>query len=647
MTPRQFRWLAAVLYLVVGLIAFAPILHVGFMGDDWMFLDVVSKGRNALVIFAPLNARYTRPLIVLVYYLNFRHFGLWPFPAHLVVALLHVLNAWIVCMLVARIAPPPNRVMAVGAGLIFLLFAGHSEAVSWVAGMADAAIVPFLAGALLLFDRGLAASRPGRWFVAAWLVGAAGLLAKETAMLLPALAFAWGILPLNRQPWRQRLVRTAIFCAGASVVCAGYWLFREARFGSALGAYAGMGTSEGQRVAIARMFVLRTFLPPGRIAVVLWAHYFDVLLAAAVAAGAVVVAVIDRRSRAGLAFLAMALAISLAPALPLSISLVNTLTERYIYFATVFSCALVAWVIVGLVRPRSVAAALIACVAAAQWHYLARSNRGWIRGDEVFRATVSGLVALARDHGPLGPSVILLLNMPDTIDRPHVDGAGVVTALRLVQPGIPDPEGHVRVVAMHRSRTGTEEIRPVRDGRRFTVDLGDDTLVDGWMTDTADYSVVEQSPHRFAIDVKPMTRRALVAYTTAGQVRLAAEIDGVPFGFVDLPAASKDARCDDPSLRFAGWALDDRPGLQVNVEGETARQPGVWTPLGTVDWRRGRRPDVSGLYPGYPDALRAEWNFAVACDAVRSSGGAMRVRVVARDSAGQAVLLGMRTVRTP
>jgi len=182
-------------------------------------------------------------------------------------------------------------------------------------------------------------------------------------MLLPALALAWGIVPLDRQPWRQRFARTAIFVAGAALVCVAYWLFREARFGSALGAYAGMGTSEGQRVAIARMFVLRTFVPPGRIAVALWAHHLDVMLVAAVAAGVVAVAAIDRGSRPGLAFLAMALAIALAPALPLSISLVNTLTERYIYLATVFSCALTAWVIVRLVRPQAIAAVLVVCIA--------------------------------------------------------------------------------------------------------------------------------------------------------------------------------------------------------------------------------------------------------------------------------------------
>ena len=641
MSRRLFLSLAAVAYVAAGLAAFAPILHVGFMGDDWMFLDVVAKAKSALVAFVPLNARFTRPLVVLVYYFNYHHFGLWPFPAHLALVLLHIFNAWLVCLFVLRLAPPPNRLAAGGAGLVFLLFAGHSEAVSWVAGMADAAIVPFIVGSLMLFDRALDAPRPAPWFLAGWLAGASGLLAKETAMVLPALALAYGIVPLHGRPWRPRLARTAMFAGGLALVCVAYWVFRTTRFGSSLGAYAGMGTSEGQRIAIARMFLLRTFVPPGRIAVTLWAHYLDLVLFAVLASAAAFVAVRDRRSGPGLAFLAMAMFLALGPAFPLSISLVSTLTERYVYLATVFSSALVAWLIVRIVRPPLLAALVIVLVAGLQWHDLARSNRSWIRGDEVFRSAVSGLIALAQTHGPLGASTIVLLNMPDTIERPYVDGAGVFSALRLMNPGIPEPEAHVRLVAMHDSPTGDEHVQVQQSGRRFTVDLGRDTLVDGWLRDTGDYTVLQREPHRFTIDLAPMPRRALVATVSSREVRLVTELDGTPFGFIDVPPG--DAVCDMPTLRLAGWALDDEDGVDVVVEREDSRTPGRWAALGAAEWRTGTRPDVTALFAGYPSAARAEWGYALPCAAVRS--GPLRIRVVARDRGGQRIELGTRTVR--
>lgn len=297
MPTRQFLVLTGAVYLVTGLLAFATVLSVGFLGDDWFFLDVIAKADNALVSFAVFNARFTRPIVAFTYYLNYRYFGLWPVPAHLAAVLLHVFNAWLVCVLTLRLAPRPRRLMGFGAGLIFLLFAGHSEAVAWVAGMADAAVVPFLIGALLLFDRALDAGKPGRWMASGWIVGACGLLGKETAMVLPALAGAFGMSVLHAENWRRRLTRTAIFAGGAALVCAGYWLFRAYRFGSALGAYSGMGTSEGQRIGVARMFILRTFVPPGRVAVYLWVHHLDLVLLAAVATAAGIVAFRDSQSR--------------------------------------------------------------------------------------------------------------------------------------------------------------------------------------------------------------------------------------------------------------------------------------------------------------------------------------------------------------
>ncbi len=642
MPTRQFLVLTGAVYLVTGLLAFAPILSVGFLGDDWFFLDVIAKADNALVSFAVFNARFTRPIVAFTYYLNYRYFGLWPVPAHLAAVLLHVFNAWLVCVLTLRLAPRPRRLMGFGAGLIFLLFAGHSEAVAWVAGMADAAVVPFLIGALLLFDRALDARKPGRWMAAGWIVGACGLLGKETAMVLPALAGAFGMSVLHAENWRRRLTRTAIFAGGAALVCAGYWMFRAYRFGSALGAYSGMGTSEGQRIGVARMFILRTFVPPGRVAVYLWVHHLDLVLLAAVATAAGIVALRDSQSRRGLAFVAIATLIALGPALPLSISLASTLTERLLYAATVFSSILTAWLIVRLVQPPALAAIVIAAVAAANAYYLDKSNRTWKGEDAVFRSVVSGVRSLAAEHGPLERSVFFLLNMPDTIERPFVDGAAVFPALRLGTPAVEPPEVHVRIVAMH-TGSAPGDVKVEQSGRQFTVDVGQNRLVDEWLRDTDDYTVVRRTPHQFTVLLKPILRRAVIATWNRGQVRFLDEFEGTgrPFGSVDLPAL--DPACDGPSLRFAGWALDDEDGVEVSVEREDEAR-GSWRPLGAADWRRGTRPDLTWAFHDFASPDRAEWNYWMPCGAAGIPLPA-RIRVVARDRRFHEAVIGTRTVR--
>lgn len=625
------------------MLAFAPVMRAGFMGDDWFFIDAAAKADSAMVSFMPWNGRFTRPIVTFLYYVSYHRFGLWPVPLHLAVVLMHVLNAWLVSLLVLRLAPPPNRLIAAGSGLIFLLFAGHSEAVAWVAGMADVAVTPFLIGGLLLFDRALADPRPARWLLLAWTAGALGLFAKETAMILPALAAAYGVIAVPSGPDRRRhLIRTAIFVGGALAICLAYWLFRSYRFGSALGAYSGMGTSEGQRLAVARMFLLRAFVPPGRVAVYLWGHYFDLILFAGIAAAGALVALRDRGSRRGLAFVAVALFAALGPALPLSISLATTLTERYLYAATIFSCALMAWVIVRLLRPPVVAAILIAAVAAVQWRYLHISNRTWIQGDRVFQSVVHGLADLARAHAPRGPA-IFLLNMPDTIDRPFVDGAATIVALRLMPHGMAAPERDVRIVAMHAASGSGGEVRVEQADGRFIVDVGRDTLIDGWLRDTSDYAILERGPHRFTVRPTPI-RRALIAAWSRGQVRLVADLAAasVPFGSLDLPAA--DAACGDNTLRFAGWALDDEDGVEVRVERDDARRAGSWILLGAAEWRSGTRPDVSAAYPGFASVDRAEWNFGVPCAGPAAVPLPARIRAVARDRGGREVVLGSRLV---
>lgn len=643
LSRRLFLSSIAAAYLVIGLAAFAPVMHAGFMADDWFFLNAVSKADNALVAFMVWGGRFIRPLVTLAYYLSYRQFGLSPFPLHLAVVLLHVVNAWLVAVLVLRIAPSPNRLMAFGAGLIFLLFAGHSEAVAWAAGMADAVLVPFLVAALLAFDRGLDDPKPARWMLLAWIAGACGLFAKETALILPALAAAYGVLAGPAQEGsRRRLARTAVFVAGALVIFGAYWIFRTNRFGSALGAYNAMGTSEGQRIAIARMFFLRAFVPPGRIAVFLWVHYVDLLVFAALALVVAMVWWRDRPDRGGLAFVVAALVIALGPALPLSISLATTLTERYLYVATMFSCMLMAWVIVRVVRPVPLAAVLLAGAAAVQWHYLARSNRTWVEGYDVFQGVVSGLAGIARDHAPLDRTIIVLLNMPDAIDRAGLDGSAASVALRLMKPGIDAPETHLRIVAVHDRAPGGGVVRVEQAGARFTVDVGPDTLVPAWFHDTDEYSVVEQAPHRFTVLLKPGARRRLVTSWSEGRLQIVAQIEGsgLPFGSVDLPAA--DATCAGPSVRFAGWALDDVDGVEVFVERDDGR--GGWTRLGPAEWRSGTRPDVAAAFRGFQSTDRAEWNYYLPCAGDGALPLPARVRVVARDRDGHEADLGTRLV---
>ncbi|HEX6463195.1 MAG TPA: hypothetical protein VFZ98_02025 [Vicinamibacterales bacterium] len=641
MSERRFLAALGAAWIVIALAAYRSILHVGFLGDDWLFLDVVSRSTSPALFFAPLNLRYVRPLIVLVYYANFHTVGLWPVPAHIFDVLLHALNAWLLSLLVLRIAPPPNRLMAAGAGLFFLVFAGHSEAVAWLAGMADAALVPFMIVTIFLIARALRDDRPFPTLAAAWTAGTAALLAKETAIVLPAIAAWYGLAGPSGATRRRRFRVVSIYIAGAVIVDAAFLWLRSFRFGAPASVMTNMGTSEGQHIAIARMFLLRLFLPPGRTAAALWVHKLDLVLIAVLAAGVAVVWLVHARDRAGLTFTCGALLLALAPALPFSISLVNTLTERYVYEASVFSAILVAWLIVRLLPSRALAVAALAIAGVIQWQHLARSNATWVRESTVFDAVVSGLTTIAARHRPMTTSAILLLNMPDAINRACVDAAGLSTRLRITGGDLADPNGSVRIAALHDSISGRSRVMVSRSDQSFAVNVDSDTLVDACRAAVPEYSFRQYGAHDFDVRLNPATRRTIVAFTSDGSVREAAVIDGVPFGFVDLPADG--TACSAETLRIAGWALDDEDAVEVRIERET--EPGTWVPLGTAVWQHdGARPDVAKLYRGYPSADRAGWEFLLPCSRLT---GTSRLRAVAHDANGHDVVLGVRSVGSP
>ncbi len=104
-------------------------------------------------------------------------------------------------------------------------------------------------------------------------------------------------------------------------------------------------------------------------------------------------------------------------------------------------------------------------------------------------------------------------------------------------------------------------------------------------------------------------------------------------GWIDTPAA--EAVVAD-SVRVSGWALD--PGgidrVEIRVDGRTMQA------------RYGlARPDIAQAKPGYPDAVRAGFDYTVSLD--DASLQRHRIEVVAVNRAGVATVLGRKSLVPP
>ena len=515
-TPRW--WL--LIYLVGGIAIYWPIMDSWFVADDWDFLLIADRATSPMVAFTPLIGRFLRPLEVLTYYLNYEAFGLRPFPYHLTVVLLHVVNTWLVTRLAFRLGAP--RATALGAGLLFLCFGGHSEAVTWLGGAADAWLATFMLAGLLLLARGLETERGTGWMAAALVVLAAGYLAKESAAIASGLIVAYGgsRLLAAGAPVRRIVTRTVVLAGLSTAALAGYLLVRAAVFGSALGAYSALGLSADLSAGI-RAFVIRTVLPPGRVVEYLWMHQYDLVIVG-VGLAAIALAARDRAERPALAFLMAALVLSLAPSAPLSIALVNTVSERYIYTPSAFSCILIAWIIYRVLPSRALAGAAIGGLAIVHGAALIAANRTWSESAAVGRNLTSQLIdAVAAAPG----SEVVVLNVPDTINGAYVMRAAFRNSLLLMAHADP---AHLRArfLASTMSASAKDVTFVERTGSRsFTVALKQGRFAETALPPSPDYTVDRWSSRGFDVTFAPAATALEVYFSSEGRLYHAGRVE--------------------------------------------------------------------------------------------------------------------------
>ena len=191
--------LVPVAYLLIGAALYASTLDIFFMSDDFDFLTLVAPAESVSVIFEPLGeGRFLRPLVVLMYYANYHTIGLAPWGYHVSTLLPHFINAWLVYLVARRLGGRDDQLWAFLAGLLFLVFSGHSEAVSWPAGIADPILTVFLLTAFLCYLRALEPGASAGWLAAMFAAVLVGTQAKELCVVFPGLlvvhALAFGVL---------------------------------------------------------------------------------------------------------------------------------------------------------------------------------------------------------------------------------------------------------------------------------------------------------------------------------------------------------------------------------------------------------------------------------------------------------------------
>jgi hypothetical protein len=638
--PRRILLPAA--FLAAGLVLFFRTLTIPLVADDWEFLILVDRARSIAVCFDLLVGRFVRPLVMLTYYGGYKAFGLWPLPFHLAVVVLHSVNAWLLCLLTRRLDRRHRLWVGAATGFLFLAFAGHSEAVSWVAGLADPIVACCLFGLLLVEEQAIGRGPAPGWTAIGWLLTALGLLGKESAVVLPAVA---AVYALARGVEVRRVLRRA---AGPALIVAAYLIVRVRTYGVPTDAYGGLGGHAGSLFANGRALVIRAFLPPSNRVAEAWLAGHD-LPWVLVATALIILVAFRSGNRRALIFAACALALTLAPALPLSISLATSESERMIYIPTAFAAIVTVLAIDALPLRAAVTGTLLALLIGGHALLLQRMHARWRAAGEVFDGVTRSFVAETRLHDPGPGGLVFLLSLPDNVRGAYVFRRGFVARLHFLAPDLEAKAASI-VAIESQILSRPDDVVAVRQlgPASFALDVTPNMFLSVQPPLRPFYTFPQWSRTSYVVAFTPAVGRAVVLQVSGGRARFVADLagPGAPFGSIDIPA---DGAACDRTVRFSGWALDDREVTDIVARyvtaGGGAHTAAAPPPIAHGTWARGTRPDVAAAYAGFPLTDRAEWDVLLPCAALAAPPGLpARIEIVALDADGHETPLGSRTV---
>jgi len=191
--------------LLGGVLALTAFVYAATLRFEFVYDDQNAIVRNPLVqswkavpgyflgkewpatLFPNASANYYRPLNVLWYRINDALFGLQPAGWHATTILLHLLATFLAFAVARRITGSP--LVAALTALLFGIHPTRHEVVAWVSGTTELlwSVLFFLAFLAYLNSR---ERDRVRWIAISCGCYLAGILAKETAIVLPAVVFA-------------------------------------------------------------------------------------------------------------------------------------------------------------------------------------------------------------------------------------------------------------------------------------------------------------------------------------------------------------------------------------------------------------------------------------------------------------------------
>lgn len=216
----SFNLLSCLFLFILSFSLYSNSLNNGFVWDDHILIEQSPEIRditNLKAIFTSAPQSIYRPVRTLVYAAEYRLFNLNPKGYHFVNILLNVLFSVLLFLVFRRIFN--HGLMALAAAALFSVHPVHSEAVAYVAGLADILASFFMLLSLLCW-LGAEGKRTIPRLALSFLFFLAALFSKELAVVFPLFLLLFDFILLRRRLTGSLALRYLLFFAGS-----GFFLF--------------------------------------------------------------------------------------------------------------------------------------------------------------------------------------------------------------------------------------------------------------------------------------------------------------------------------------------------------------------------------------------------------------------------------------
>lgn len=401
--------------LLVGIALYISVINSFFISDDF---DWLVSGDIEI---------FFRPLSRASFMVNHAIGGLSPVSYHAFNLLLHVLNAYMLFLLIPALLNYFNiqlkgldsRWFSFICAMFFLVLSAHSESVTWISGRTNLLALFFLLVSLYTYIQSKTKEDPRLFYIAlgSFLLA---LLSKEAVLPFPLMIV--GLDVFKKLSAKEKPV-PGIHAVSFFFVLALYFGIRYIATGQLLGAYNSDFFNIKQMIDNFRKFTLRSFLPSGDYLFIIMKYKLDFLLA-----GLLGFFLWKQRKNIWFyCFLVSGFAFLLAPVLNLDISLINTTNERLTYLASVFGVVLLAAMIMVPMKRKILGVSVLVILAAVNIAGLFKANATWNNAAEISKSILDSYEDIYQDK----QRHPLILNLPDSLDGAYIYRRGFYNAVKL------------------------------------------------------------------------------------------------------------------------------------------------------------------------------------------------------------------------